>query len=596
MVEPPEMPIRSRGEMVRDTIEALRARAHLLQNWNRFYKWSILGGLTGTLGGLAAAAFVWLLESLDGVVGAFTSAAPAPWLLPLVPALGGLLVGVLRARFTPEAFDSPGATDRAIDAIHDDNGRLPRRTSLMTAVTSAITLSTGGSAGREGPTVLVGAGIGSIAARIIEGLRLPERLRFSFTEEDIRVLAICGVAAGLGAVFRAPIGAALFAVSVLYIYGMEDDYLGPSLVSSLTSYLLFSLFFGFEPMFRAPFAWDLDLFDIAVVLIIGATASLVGITYIRVFYGVFERFRRLAIPNWLKPALGGLALGLLGLAVPRVMGMGYGTIQNMIDYRLGAGMLLLLVFGKIVATSLTIGSGGAGGDMAPALFIGAALGGLIGSAAVQLFPDAAANPSLYVIAGMGAVYASVAKVPLATAILLCESTRNFTLIVPLVIANTAASLASGNHTIYASQHASATREQQDVLRRVPVARIYTPEPVTAAADLSVIGLLRLIGSTGHHGFPVLDAADRLVGVVSWKDAQTVPYAGGAREQTSISEIMSAEPVTVVPTDSSRVALDLIERHGIGRVVVVDPADSDHVIGVVTKQDLIKAYAGFVPMD
>ena len=590
----PEVRPHTRGDIVKDTIEALRARAHHLRNWRLLYKWSILGGVTGLLGGLFAAAFVWLLESLDGALGTVVTALPSPWLLPVVPVLGGLLVGVIRQRFTPEAFDSPGATDRAIDAIHDSNGRLPRRTAFMTAITSAITLATGGSAGREGPTVLIGAGIGSLTARIIERLDLPRHLRFSFTAADVRVLAICGVAAGLGAVFRAPVGSALFAISVLYIYGMEDDHLGPSLVASLTSYLVFSLFYGFEPMFSAPFAWDLDPFDIAVVLVIGVAASLVGMVYIRVFYSMYRRFHALRIPVWLKPALGGLALGALALALPRVLGMGYTTIQDMIDYRIGAGLLLLLVFGKIVATSLTIGSGGAGGDMAPSLFIGAALGGLIGSAAVALFPGAAAHPALYVIAGMGALYASVAKVPLATAILLCESTRNFTLIVPLVIASTAASLASGNHTIYRSQHADATREQQDVLKRVPVERIYARDPITVSAGMSVIDLLRIVGSTGHHGFPVLDASDRLVGVASWKDAQGVPYL--QRETTTVAEIMSTEAVTVLPADSSRRALDLIESRGIGRVVVVDADDPSCVLGLVTRQDLIKAYAGFVPTD
>ncbi|MEA5076341.1 MAG: chloride channel protein [Coriobacteriia bacterium] len=584
-----------RGDViVKSTLETLKARAYQLRSWHHLYKWSVLGGLTGVLGGLAAVAFVWMLEAVESGVIVASAALPTPWLLPLVPAVGGLVVGLLRARFTPEAFDSPGSTDRAIDAIHDSGGRLPKRTALMTAITSAITLGTGGSAGREGPTVLIGAGIGSLTTRIVTRLALPRRMRFTFTEEDVRVLAICGIAAGLGAVFRAPIGAALFAVGVLYIYGMEDDFLAPALVSSLTSFVVFSLFHGFEPMFRAPFVWNLDVFDIAVVLVIGVLASVVGIAYIRTFYTLFERFRAWSAPVWLKPALGGLAVGVIGLALPHTLGMGHGTIQDIIDYRLGAGVLAMLVAAKIVATSLTIGSGGAGGDMAPALVIGAALGGLVGAAVEALFPGAASNPALYVIAGMGAVYASVAKVPLATAILLCESTRNYTLIVPLVIANTTASLASGNSTIYKSQHASATREQQDVLRRVPVGRICTADPVTVLATTSVIGLLRLVGATRHHGFPVLGEEGGLVGVVSWKDAQKVPHA--ERDATTVAEVMSTPAITVTPVDPARRALDLIEQHRIGRVVVVDAGNPDTVLGVVTKEDLIKAYAGIAPSD
>jgi len=584
-----------RGEdIMKSTLEALKARAYQLRSWRHLYKWSVLGGLTGVLGGLAAVAFVWTLEAIKGGVAAASATLPTPWLLPVVPALGGLVVGLLRARFTPEAFESPGSTDRAIDAIHDSGGRLPKRTALMTAITSAITLGTGGSAGREGPTVLIGAGIGSLTARVVARLALPRRPRFTFTEEDVRILAICGIAAGLGAVFRAPIGAALFAVGVLYIYGMESDFLAPALVSSLTSFVVFSLFLGFEPMFRAPFVWNLDVFDIAVVLVVGVLASVVGIAYIRAFYTLFERFRAWSTPVWLKPAIGGLAVGVIGLALPQVLGTGHGTIQDIIDYRLGAGVLALLVLAKIVATSLTIGSGGAGGDMAPALVIGAALGGLVGAAVEALFPGSASNPALYVIAGMGAVYTSVAKVPLATAIMLCESTRNYTLIVPLVIANTAASLASGNHTIYKSQHASATREQQDVLRKVPVSRICTVDPVTIAATTPVIELLRLVGATRHHGFPVLGEDGALVGVASWKDAQKVPHA--EREATTVAAVMSAPAITVTPIDPARRALDLIEQHRIGRVVVVATNDPLHVLGVVTKEDLIKAYAGIAPSD
>jgi CIC family chloride channel protein len=195
---------------------------------------------------------------------------------------------------------------------------------------------------------------------------------------------------------------------------------------------------------------------------------------------------------------------------------------------------------------------------------------------------------------MGALYASVGKAPLATAILLCESTRNFTLILPLVIANTAASLASGNHTIYRSQHASATREQQDVLRRVPVERIYTRGAITAPPELSVMDLLRLIGSSGHHGFPVVGSDGLLLGVVSWKDAQRVPHP--ERSHTTVADVMTTDVATVTPGAPARDALNLIERLGIGRVVVVATDDERRVLGVVTKQDLIAAYAGTVPAD
>lgn len=582
------------GDFVRDALERIKAQAHYLRNWKQLYKWSIAAGLVGLLGGIGALLFSVTLDSVIPLFDSMADALPDPRLIAIVPAFGGLLVGLIRYVWMPEAFQSPCATDAMIDIIHKESGRAKFRVPFVTIITASITLASGGSAGRECPTALIGTGFGSIGSRIIETLRLDKLLHFTFTEDDVRTLAVCGAAAGIGAVFRAPIGSALFATSVLYVYGMEYDLALPAMISSLTSYLVFSAFYGFEPLFDAPFIWAFNLFDLVVVLIIGVVASLVGVLYLKVFYGIFNRFRALAIADWLKPALGGLLMGVMVLFVPRVWGMGYQTIQDAIDFKLALPLLLILVIAKIFASSLSIGSGGAGGVIAPSLFIGAALGGSIGIVANQFFPGAASHPTLYVIAGMGALYASIGKVPLSTAILLCETTRNFTMIVPLIIANTAGFLASGNHTIYESQHADATKDTADILRRVPVEQVLTPQTITVRDDMSVIELLRLVGTCGHHGFPVLDAEDSLVGVVSWKDAQKIPYP--QRQDTPVSAIMSRDVISLFPYESTRRALTLIEQHHIGRVIVVDPVRPGHVIGIVTKEDLIKAYAGWIQSD
>lgn len=590
----PQAPDCKDTDLIKDALQRIQARAHYLRNWRQLYKWSIVAGFVGTLGGLGAILFSITLDSAIPVFDALADALPDPRLIAIVPAIGGLLVGLIRYVWMPEAFCSPCATDAMIDIIHKENGRAKYRVPFATILTASITLASGGSAGRECPTALIGTGFGSIASTLIEKLHLDRLLHFKFTQDDVRTLAVCGAAAGIGAVFRAPIGSALFATSVLYIYGMEYDLVLPAMISSLTSYLIFSAVYGFEALFSAPFIWAFNLFDLVVVLLIGVLASLVGLLYLKVFYGLFNRFRAWSIPDWTKPAIGGLLMGILVLFVPRVWGMGYQTIQDAIDYKLAMPILLLLIIAKILASSLSIGSGGAGGVIAPSLFIGASLGGAVGIAATHLFPSASAHPTLYVIAGMGALYASIGKVPLSTAILLCETTRNFTMIVPLIIANTAGFLASGNHTIYESQHADATKETADILRRVPVEQVLTRDTVTARDDMSVIELLRLVGTSRHHGFPVLDAAGELVGVVSWKDAQKVPYPD--RDATSVSAIMTAEVISLFPYESTRRALNLIEKHHIGRVVVVDPVLPRKVIGIVTKEDLIQAYAGYIQSD
>ncbi len=575
-------------DLVKDAFESIRAQARYLKNLHELYKWSILSGLVGLLAGAGAILFTEVFKATESIVGSVSNALPDERLLALLPAIGGIIVGVIRYRWAPEQLESASSMDTMIQAVHTPSGRLPFKVPFLTAINSSVTLASGGSAGREGPAALIGAGFGSIAAQIVEGLRLDERMKFRLTGRDLRTLTICGTAAGLGAVFRAPIGSAMFAVSVIYMYGMEYDLLMPTLIASLTSYLAYSSVYGFEPLFEAPFAWEMNAFDVAVVVVIGLLCSVVGLAYIRVFRRTFKGFHTLDVPAWLKPAIGGALMGIIVLFVPRIWGMGHQTIQDVIDYELGAGLLVVLVLAKMLASSLTIGSGGAGGDLTPSLFIGAALGGAVGLFVTNVFPDAPSHPTLYVIAGMGALYASIGKVPLASSILLCETTRNFTMIIPLMIANTAAFMASGTHTMYESQHADATREQADILSRVPVELVMVADPIVARTDMSVIGLLRLVGTTRHHGFPVLDEGDKLVGVISWKDAQSVPYQ--EREDRTVGGVMSSPPITMRPYESARRALDLIEEHHIGRVVVVDAILPDRVIGIVTKEDLIQAYA------
>lgn len=580
---------------LKDTFEAFRARARRVHNLREFYRWSVAAGLTGLLAGLGAILFVFLLDETQALFETLIEVLPSPYLVVLVPAFGGLLVGIIRWRWAPEAFDVSSSMDAMIDTVHSRGGRTPLITPFITMVTASITLGSGGSAGREGPTAYIGAGLGSLAVRIIEWLRLGHVLGLGLGRQEYRTLAICGAAAGLGAIFRAPIGASLFACSVLYMYGMEIEPLLPALVASVTSYLVFSGVYGFESLFHAPFSWSFNFFDFFVVVVIGVTASLLGVAYVRLFYGVFRRFRVAEnVPDWLKPAIGGLVVGVIALWIPQVWGMGYETIQAAINYELTVQVLLLVIVGKAIASSFTIGSGGAGGDMAPALFIGACIGGVMGSLVTYLFPDMVTDPTLYVIAGMGAFYASIAKVPLATAILLSESTRNFTMIMPLMVANTAGFLAVGSHTIYESQHADAVRERADVLRQVPVGEICRREVVLAPAILSIQDALRLMGETGHHGFPVVDDCSELIGVVSWSDMRKIPYE--RRRDVTLGEICTREVVSLTPDASSRKALDLLDSRVISRIVIVDPEHPRRVYGIVTKEDVIRAYAARLQID
>jgi len=338
------------------------------------------------------------------------------WLIPVATTLGGLLSGLLVYGFAPEAEGH--GTDAAVKSFHRAAGFLRARVPLLKMVASAITIGSGGAGGREGPTALISAGIGSVYATATHR-----------TDEERRLLVLIGMASGLSAVFRSPIGTAFFAIEVLY-GGMEFESgaLFYTMMGSVVAYAFNGLFVGWQPLFRVPATLAppgfLDYFAYAGLgLAAGIVATLVPV----VFYRARDAFHALPIPPHFKPALGGLGLGLLALALPQVLGGGYGWMQEAIDGRLAVGLMLLLIFGRLAAFALTISSGGSGGVFAPTLYVGAMLGG--GLAAVLHQPAAA-----FVVVGMAALFGAAARVPIATLLMVTEMTGGYHLLVPAALA------------------------------------------------------------------------------------------------------------------------------------------------------------------
>jgi CIC family chloride channel protein len=338
------------------------------------------------------------------------------WLVPLATMLGGLVVGILVQRLAPETEGH--GTDTVVHAFHRTDGLLRPRVTPIKLLASAITIGSGGSAGREGPIALAGAGIGSWYAQLTKR-----------SAADRRVLLVVGMAAGIAAIFRSPVGAALFAIEVLYVeMEFESVALLPAMLASIVAYALNGFFVSWQPLFRVPTHLTLArTVDNGWYLALGIAAGLVATFVPLVFYGVREAFRHLRVPAELKPAIGGLLMGLLALAYPRVIAGGYGWMQEAMDGRLAAGALLALVVAKPLAMSLTISSGGSGGVFAPTLFIGAMLGGVLASVSYQ-----PAAP--FVIVGMAAVFAGAAHVPVASLMMVTEMTGGYTLLVPAALA------------------------------------------------------------------------------------------------------------------------------------------------------------------
>ncbi len=345
------------------------------------------------------------------------------WLTLLVPALGGLACGVLVFTFAPEAEGH--GTDAIVKSFHRLQGKIRARVPFIKTIASIITIGTGGSAGREGPIAQIGAGFGSFLA---------DRLKLS--DQDRRLLMLSGAAGGIGAIFRAPLGGALFLSEVLYgSTAMESAAVIPNFIASITAYMVFTQIFGTGlAIDTSPDLTFGGISEIPCYLVLAVLCALVGYLYVIVFYGVRDRiFRPMPVPRVLKPAIGGLMLGALAIVLPQIMAGGYGWIQMAIDGKLTFGLMLVLCLGKIFATAFTISSGGSGGVFAPSLFIGAMLGGAFGVAAEKFFPDMISHPEAFALVGMGGLFAGVARVPLTSIIMVCEMTGSYNLLTPLML-------------------------------------------------------------------------------------------------------------------------------------------------------------------
>ena len=343
-----------------------------------------------------------------------------PWLLIVMPALGALLSGLIVARYAPEAAGH--GTDAAIRAYHWFGGKVRTSVPPVKAISAALTIGSGGSGGREGPIAQIGAGIGYVLAR-----------RLGLSEKETRIAMASGMAAGVGAIFRAPLAGALFGGEIMYRSAdLEPELLLPCIVASISGYSVFSAVMGSEPLFRVPadlaFSSPLELIPYT---ILGFVAAAIGILYVRVFYAVHHRCQKItAIPLWAVAALGGLATGIVAYFRPGAAFTGYGGVQQALLGHLSAMHLLQLALLRIVTTTCSIGSGGSGGVFGPSIVLGGCLGGAVGMACHQLWPGLVPDPAAFVLVGMAGLFGGIAHAPISTIIMVSEMTGSYRLLVP----------------------------------------------------------------------------------------------------------------------------------------------------------------------
>ncbi|OGQ94254.1 MAG: chloride channel protein [Deltaproteobacteria bacterium RIFOXYD12_FULL_57_12] len=567
--------------------------------------------LVGAGTGLAAVGFIRLIAFIQNFsytrAESFLPELGRLWFI-IVPVLGALVSGPIIAFFAMEAKGH--GVPEVMQALVLRGGRIRPRVAIAKVIASAFCIGSGGSAGREGPIVQVGATLGSSLGQW-----------FRLSDERIKNLVACGAAAGIAATFNAPIAGVVFATEVL-----QNEFrvaaFGNVLIAAVSSSIVSQFFLGARPAFNVPSyvmnsPWEILLFGV-----LGVLAALVGILFIRLLNAFENLFDAWRFPLTLKPAVGAVLLGSLAFLypylagimpvsgqemrlgaplidnIPHVFGSGFSFLEQVLQGNASFWLLALLVMLKPLATSLTLGSGNSGGVFAPSLFTGAMLGGAFGHGAAALFPKIAGAPGAYALVGMAALFAASARAPLTSILIVFEMSNDYHLILPLMAASmVASSLAQLLHpeSIYTIKLAKKgirfdQGRDSDVMQGVRVEEVMNKRPVFVHADDSVAELFATFQETHLLGLPVLTENKRLYGIVTLHDLERAlsGYQGSLRD-LKIKDVATPHPVTVFPDEPVWAAIRKMAPRDFARLPVVPRHDEREFLGLISRSDILRAY-------
>jgi len=554
--------------------------------------------LVGLGAGAGAVVFRWMIALVHSLSFDWFRSVTSGWGLTyvvLAPALGGLVVGPMIYFFAREARGH--GVPEVMEAVALRGGRIRPIVGIVKSLASSLSIGTGGSVGREGPIVQIGSTLGST---------LGQALRLS--DSRVRNLVACGAAGGIAATFNAPIAGVTFALEII-LGDFSVRSFGTVVIASVTASVVGRAALGDVPAFRVPEHSINSLWEFPLYVVLGVVAAGVAVVYVRMIYGtedLFDRWKK--VPEWSKPAFGGLLLGCLALAygavpalsfdrVPQVFGVGYGTIETGLLGQETLAVMLALVGLKIVATSLTLGSGGSGGVFAPSLFIGSMLGGSLGLTFARLFPGVPGPPGAYALVGMGAVFAGSTHASMTAVLIIFEMTGDYQIILPLMLSVVTATLLSGRalgrETIYTLKLVRRGIRLQrgralDVLEGVRVGEVMS-QTVTLPPDTPLEGLTEMFLRANRNAFPVVDEGGSLVGVVSLTDVRRAVEAQEDVSDVTVGDVMTHKLVTAHPDESLNAALQRMAPRDLSRLPVVSREDPARLLGVVRRNDVVRAY-------
>ncbi|MCE9624112.1 MAG: chloride channel protein [Deltaproteobacteria bacterium] len=554
----------------------------------------LTGLLIGVLSGVAAVLYRWLIayiQSLffgggEDILEVVQSASF--WRRILMPALGGLLVGIISKILLKKEGASHGVPD--VMEAFQGNKPLPRRVILVRALTSAITIGSGGSSGREGPIVHIGATIGSAVSRLLKK-----------KGELVKTMISCGAAGGIAATFNAPITGALFALEIIHgdvaIRHFTPVVISAVIATVVSNSLLHGQVADFPALTNGQFSFALKSGgEIPLYLLMALFLGGAGILFIRLLEGLEESFEKIKMPGYLKPALGGFLLAWITLFLPQLHGFSnYTTINQIFEGQYLWYVIALMGLLKMLTTSLTLGSGGTGGVFAPSLFVGAMLGDTYGYFAHKIFPNATADAGSYALVGMGALMAAVTGAPLTSVVLIFELSGKYTIILPLMITCAVSTILvqivmkGSVFTRPLIKKGIFYGEKRNVLRRMRVQEILRTNFLSVTPQTKVKELLNLLTQSKQYAFPVLDDGKNLVGIVSLQDFQGAVFEQGLSDIVVVGELMTSEVLTVTPEQSLEEALLKIGDENIEYLPVLVSGDSKQVLGIVSRRDILSCY-------
>ncbi len=572
----------------RKEIRKREDRVKLYRVVKRYGKLEALSMIAGAISGLAAVSLDFAIEVFRDFLEYLESTyilGPLDIGLILAPTVGGLISGIITWKIAPEVRGH--GIPNVLESFLYREGVIRPRVPIARILSSGALIGLGGSAGREGPVGQVGAGLGSFLAQMF---KLPVRPR--------RILLISGLSAGIAAAFDAPLGGVLFGVEVLTgsIHAIE---LIPAFLASISAVSVSWTLRGAKPIISIPQLPIPTPLELILLLGLGAITALVSKVWVEALYKAEDRFQDLKIPEWLKPSIGGLGTGLiaywsLGWGI---MGPGFDGLNRILSGQGWVEFLLLLAFLKLLATSLSIGSGGSGGIFTPTLFIGAAVGGAYGQLLHYLSPTLFPHPELFAVAGMAAHFTAAARAPLTAVVLVTELARSYALI-PALISSCAISYFTSLFLLRSTMYTRELEEKgervflvgMETLDRLKVADVMVRDVVTVDPGKTLEEVHELMLHTHHMGFPIVDGEGKLKGMVTFEDLMRVHRR--LWPKVKVENVTRGHVVSVSPDDTVHAAVEKMLKCGVGRLPVLKDGK---LVGLITKTDVLKAYGKAVAM-